>query len=113
MQDTSSVPEKDSEDVPVTENWRPSFFLFFGAFMILGSYAAGMLGLRTSKFAFGKDLYRAWEAHEKIRGRRPEDIFEKSAEGTSQKEEPFGSTWEQKMDQARQNEQADRERRAR
>ncbi|EME29119.1 chaperone protein DnaJ [Galdieria sulphuraria] len=84
--------------------------------MILGSYAAGMLGLRTSKFAFGKDLYRAWEAHEKIRGRRPEDIFGKSGEESTSRAsqgEPFGSTWEQRMDQARQKEQADRERRAR
>jgi hypothetical protein len=115
--ENTSFPEKNSE--PVNEKWKPPFILLFGAFMILGSYAAGMLGLRTSKFALGKDLYRAWEAHERIRGRRPEDVFERYTRETSGqsdskgKEEPFGSTWQQKMEQARQKEEADRERRAR
>ncbi|GJQ15263.1 hypothetical protein GpartN1_g7054.t1 [Galdieria partita] len=116
MESTSSLPDKDSKPITETEKWKPPFFLLFGAFMIIGSYAAGMLGLRTSKFAFGKDLYRAWEAHEKIRGRKPEDIFGNSAEESSKgasSGEPFGGTWEQKMEQARQKEQADRERRSR
>eukprot|EP00871_Galdieria_phlegrea_P004829 jgi/Galph1/5347/GphlegSOOS_G3923.1 len=97
--------QTDVETNQPTETWKP-FILGIAGFAIIGSYAAGMLGLRSSKFAFGKDLYRAWEAHEKARGRGPENIFSNQSNAED-------IHWKEKTEQARRNEQADRERRQR
>jgi hypothetical protein len=74
----SQVSSKDKLTTSKDGEHKPSLALVSGAFLVLGAYAAGVVGFRYSRFMVGKEIHRGWGNYQRYsRERLEREVLER------------------------------------